>query len=113
MSMRDKGGSDLDVFNSLTKGGGARGQSVGVPAQGSDTHGGAPPPPPSLRETHYEDALNHAEEVSVEDELDETDLDAPQLEVGEIDDIGKPPINYAPRAPGPSGRPTLSGIAGY
>ena len=85
--MRDKGGSDLDVFNSLTKGGGARGQSVGVPAQGSDTHGGAPPPPPSLRETHYEDALNHAEEVSVEDELDETDLDAPQLEVGEIDDI--------------------------
>ena len=71
--MRDKGGSDLDVFNSLTKGGGARGQSV-VGAPAPESHGAAPPPPPSLRETHYD-----AEEVSVEDELDETDLDAPQL----------------------------------
>lgn len=79
--MRDKGGSDLDVFNSLTKGGGARGQSV-VGAPAPESHGAAPPPPPSLRETHYD-----AEEVSVEDELDETDLDAPQLEVGSLDDI--------------------------
>jgi hypothetical protein len=79
--MRDKGGSDLDVFNSLTKGGGARGQTVvGVPAP--ESHGGAPPPPPSLRENHYD-----AEEVSVEDELDEADLDAPQLEVGGLEDI--------------------------
>jgi PEGA domain len=81
--MRDKGGSDLDVFNGLTKGGGARGQTVvGVPAPGPDSHNGAPPPPPSLRETHYD-----ADELSVEDDLDETDLDAPELEVGGFEDI--------------------------
>lgn len=78
--MRHKGGSDLDVFNGLTKGGSARGQSVvGVPAPHAD-NGAVPPPPPSLRESHYE-------ETSVEEELDETDLDAPQLEVSPLDDI--------------------------
>lgn len=82
--MRDKGGSDLDVFNSLTKGTGTRGQSAaGVAGSAADHHhGAAPPPPPSLRENHYDDA--HAESVSVEDEYES---DGPQLEVNGLEEI--------------------------
>lgn len=89
--MRDKGGSDLDVFNSLTKGGSsARGQT-GVsnsvaPDPHANPHGAAPPPPPSLREPHYDD-LAAAEELSFDDDVGDDYPDAPQLEVSELGDI--------------------------
>ncbi len=83
--MRDKGGSDLDVFNSLTKGGPAsRGQTGVSHSAAPDHHGAAPPPPPSLRDPHYDD---HLAELSGEEELDEAYLDAPHLEVSELGDI--------------------------
>ena len=81
--MRDKGGSDLDVFNSLTKGGGSRGPVAASGAAASEVVAAAPPPPPSLRDPRYDEPLASAEEVSVDEELD----DAPQLEVSELADI--------------------------
>lgn len=90
--MRDKGGSDLDVFNSLTKSGATRGQAAVSPGASEAAHGAVPPPPPSLRDSHFED--QYPEEVSVEDELDEAELevrgdDGTADAIEEVDAIGE------------------------
>jgi hypothetical protein len=82
--MRDKGGSDLDVFDGLTKSSSSRGQS-GVSGFGASDPHGAPPPPPSIKDSHYDHAYALAEEVSVDGDID--DNDAPHLEVSEVADI--------------------------
>lgn len=69
-SMSDKGGSDLDVFKSLTKSNQRNQTLVGV-AVASAPAAAAPPPPPSLRASGIEEV----EELSVEDEVE------PELEV--------------------------------
>ena len=88
--MSDKGGSDLDVFKSLTKSHGQRnstllGVAVAPPADNPDNpHNHAPPPPPSLRAAPP--AVEEVDELSIEADMKEVQ---PLEEIEEIDAIGE------------------------
>lgn len=79
--MSDKGGSDLDVFKSLTKSNQRNQTLVGV-AVASAPAAAAPPPPPSLRASGIEEV----EELSVEDDV-EPELEVHSANVNDIEEL--------------------------
>lgn len=84
--MSDKGGSDLDVFKSLTKSN-QRNQTLGGAAAASAPVASAPPPPPSLRASGIEEVEELSVEADVEPELEVHSASVSDLE--ELDAIGE------------------------